>query len=145
MRRSHHTLCVTFSMWRTVRHQLIQKGARRLVVRTTTYHPLVGTVILLVVILPFTPLGKSVVDDYVPYSGRVIDKGFQHDFLGDGSNPYLVIEDARGVRTKRYVSLYTHGIVQVGSYVEKKRGFTEIPLRPGQQDPRNRTLLPTNH
>jgi len=123
--------------WRTVDESTFEVPPRKLVVRTVSYRAWVATTILFLLILPFSQLGKSILDRYVSYSGTVVDEGFHYDYLGGESDAYVVIQDSRGVCTKRYVSLATLARVQLSSYVEKKRGFGETPLRPGQKDPRD--------
>ena len=123
---------------RTVDKRTLEVSPRKLVVRIVPYRAWIATTILFLLVLPFSQLGKSILDSYVSYSGTVVDEGFQYDYLGGESDPYIVIQDSRGDRTRRYVSLATLARVQLSSYVEKKRGFGETPLRPGQKDPRDR-------
>jgi len=127
-------------MWRMVREWTIEFPSRRITFRSVRYRPWVGMAILFLISLPFTQTGKSIRDSYVAYSGTVVDKGFSYDILAGESDPYLVIQDLHGTRTKRYVTLYTHAITDIGTYVEKQRGFKRPPRSRGWQDPRDTSL-----
>lgn len=74
-------------------------------------------------------------DAYVGYSGTVVEKG---DYLWvpfRGVDWYIVLEDSKGHRTKRYVSAYGAAYCHVGDYVVKKKGFGEFPKPPGALTP----------
>jgi hypothetical protein len=47
----------------------------------------------------------------------------------------IILENASGHRTKRYVGAVGYASCDVGSYVEKKRGFGEFPRRLGELTP----------
>jgi hypothetical protein len=110
------------------------------IVRSITYRSGLAVAILLLITLPFCPwMWKSVPDAYFPYSGTVVDKGMEFHLFFDGDNHftnYIVVEDLQGVRKKKYVGDSVFAIVQLGSFVVKKKGLGELPLRAGQLDPR---------
>jgi hypothetical protein len=114
---------------------------RLLIVRSVRFNTTVATVIVFVLTTALCPwMWKSLPDGYFPYSGTVVDKGEEFHLFIAGENHwdnYIVVEDSHGRREKKYVGDYAHAIVQVGTFVVKKRGFSEIPLRPGQTDPRD--------
>ena len=114
--------------------------SRIVVARSVKYRSGVAVAILFLVTLPFCPwMWKSVPDGYFPYSGTVVDKGMEHHFFFDGDNHfnrYIIIQDLHGIHKKKYVSDSVYAIVQVGTFVVKKKGLGEMPLRPGEIDPR---------
>ncbi len=108
-----------------------------IIIRSVRYRAWVGTTIVFLITLPFW-LGKPFLDSYVAYSGTVVDRGTAYDILSGEEDSYIVIEDSRGVRTRRYVTDLTDALLPVGSFVVKKRGFGEVPLRPDRPNPRDR-------
>jgi hypothetical protein len=96
-----------------------------------------GTLALFFLTIPFCPwIWKEVPDSYFAYSGLVVEKGTEHHpFAGEGWANYIVVEDSRGVRTKKYLSDSEYALVEKGTPVVKKRGFGEFPLRSGQLTP----------
>jgi hypothetical protein len=82
---------------------------------------------------------RSLPDGYFPYSGQVVDKGIEFHLFFTGENHwdnYIIVQESDGTRRKKYLGDYAYAIVQTGTYVVKKKGFREIPLSPGQTDPR---------
>lgn len=111
---------------------VIQRSAK-------SYSGLALAVVLLLSGVCFPWLWKGLPDAYFPYSGTIVAKGSEdHNWLtGDMSlDYYIVVEDSRHVRTKKYVTDNVQALVQIGAYVVKKRGFGQWPLSPGQRDPR---------
>ncbi|HEV2988732.1 MAG TPA: hypothetical protein VG759_09840 [Candidatus Angelobacter sp.] len=81
-------------------------------------------------------LWKGIPDEYFPYSGVVVEKGIDSHLAGLGGwGRYIIIQDAPGERTKKYVNLYGYGFVRVGTFVVKKRGLKEYPLPPDELSP----------
>jgi hypothetical protein len=70
-------------------------------------------------------------------SGVVVAKGDYMWVPWRDVDWYIVLEDSQGHRTKRYVSAYGYAYCDIGSYVEKKKGFGEYPRRPGDLTPRD--------
>jgi hypothetical protein len=96
---------------------------------STTVASLLMTALLLVM-CPW--LGKRLVDAYIPYSGVVRDKGTEwHWGLPGDPDRYIILEDARGRRVKRYVSAYGYAFAEVGRFVVKERGLGHYPRHPG--------------
>lgn len=88
------------------------------------------------VILAFCPwLWKGIPDTYFPYSGLVVDKGVDSCLGLGGWGRYIIIQDAEGKRSKKYVNYYGHAFAKVGTFVVKKRGLGEYPLPPGEKPP----------
>jgi hypothetical protein len=82
---------------------------------------------------------KSLPDGYFPYSGQVVYKGTEYHLFFTGENhwdKYIILQDSDGTRRKKYLDDFSYAIVQTGTYVIKRKGFREIPLRPGEKDPR---------
>lgn len=99
--------------------------------RTTAWYLIGATVIL--VLCPW--LWKDIPDAYFPYSGVVVDKG-EDSLLGVGGwARYIVIQDAEGRRSKKYVDAYGYAFARRGTFVEKRRGFGKYPLAPGEKRP----------
>jgi hypothetical protein len=89
------------------------------------------------IVLLFCPwLWQSMIDGYVSYSGVVVDKGIEHHILDvRGNERYIMIRNEKGDISKRYVEHYGYAFTQVGTFVVKKRGFSEYPRRPGERTP----------
>ncbi|HET9285261.1 MAG TPA: hypothetical protein VFR24_25190 [Candidatus Angelobacter sp.] len=88
------------------------------------------------VILALCPwLWKDIPDAYFPYSGIVVDKGTDSLLGVGGWARYIVIQDAEGKRSKKYVDAYGYAFARTGMFVEKKRGFGKYPLAPGEKLP----------
>jgi len=115
-------------------------SAKPVIIRRATFRSGAVLVILGLLTIPFCPwMWKSLPDGYFPYSGQVIDKGVEHHLFFTGENHwdnYIIVQGSDGTKKKKYLSDYPYAIVQIGTYVVKKKGFGEIPLRPGQIDPR---------
>ncbi len=78
-------------------------------------------------------LWKSIPDEYFPYSGVVVEKGRDSCLLGLGGwSRYVIIQDAHGEKTRKYVNRYGYAFVRVGTFVVKKKGLNEYPLSPGE-------------
>jgi hypothetical protein len=91
-----------------------------------------ASLILLLALFFLCPWGwKAVSDHYFPYSGVVVERGC--DLLWYGR--YIVIEDATGKRSKKYVDPYGYAYVRVGMAIIKERGFGKHPLPAGQKPP----------
>src|SRR5215510_10309726 len=97
----------------------------------------IGTTLLLVVLtLPFTThIWTGWWDAYSGYSGVVIDKGSEFHFLRPMTDHFLILEDVRGHRFKKYVGHYGYAFTRVGTFVVKKHGFGEYPRQPGEKTP----------
>jgi hypothetical protein len=89
--------------------------------------------LLLVALCPW--LWQGVRDAYVGYSGTVVAKGNYLWVPLRGIDWYIILEDASGHRTKRYVGALGYGYCDVGSYVVKKKGLGEYPRKPGDLTP----------
>jgi hypothetical protein len=99
--------------------------------RRILYYSAITAVLLIV--CPW--LWHGVRDAYVGYSGTVLGKGNYLLVPFRGMNWYIIFEDTSGHRTKRYVGAVGYAYCDVGSYVEKKRGFGEFPRRLGELTP----------
>lgn len=111
---------------------IIQRSAK-------AYSGVALAIVLLLSGICFPWLWKDLPDAYFPYSGTIVAKGSEdHNWLTGTMtlDYYIVVEDSRGLRTKKYVSAREQALVQIGTYVVKRRGFGEWPLSPGQKDPR---------
>ena len=85
--------------------------------------------------LPFTfHVYKAWWDYYFPYSGVVIDKGWEPHLVG-GFERYLILNDDRGRPFRKYVGYYGHAFTHVGTFVVKRKGFGNYPLSPGEKTP----------
>jgi hypothetical protein len=82
-------------------------------------------------------------DDYISYSGTVVAKGEDYSlidiFLSDHSGPdlYIILQDERGNRSKRYVgsgdsSINDWSRLETGKFVVKNKGLGEFPREPGK-------------
>jgi hypothetical protein len=118
--------------------------ARKVLILRSAIRPLesrVGLAVALCVLIALSPwIWKGALDAYFPYSGTVVDKGSEFHLLNllceDSSWVYyIIVENDHGVRTKKYVSDVGYIWVDKGTFVVKKRGFGEMPLRPGQKTP----------
>ena len=90
----------------------------------------------LTVILLLCPwLWKGLPDAYSSYSGLVVDKGVDSCLGVGGWGRYIIIQDANGKTSKKYVSYYGHAFAKVGTFVVKERGFGKYPLPPGEKPP----------
>jgi hypothetical protein len=109
---------------------------------TTTVIVRSGAVLFLLGFLTmlFCPwMWRSLPDAYFPYSGQVVDKGTEYHLFLTGENHwdnYIIVQQSDGTRSKKYLGDYAYAIIETGTYVVKKKGFREVPLRPGQTDPR---------
>ena len=74
-------------------------------------------------------------DAYVGYSGTVVAKGNYLWVPLRGIDRYIILEDTKGQRTKRYVSALGYAYSDLGSYVVKKKGLGEFPRKPGDLTP----------
>ena len=114
---------------------------QKVVFRSVTIRPLestLGIAVLFGITLLFCPwLWKGLPDAYFPYSGVVAGKGTEFHLLNGWNHwdNYIIVEDAHGGRTKRYLGDSEYALVQTGTFVVKKRGFGELPLQPGQLTP----------
>ena len=118
---------------------------RKVLLVRSTIRPLdsrLGMAVALCVIVALCPwIWKGALDAYFPYSGMVVDKGSEFHILNlfaEGGNwweYYIIVENQHGKRAKKYVSGVTYIWVDKGTFVVKKRGFGEMPLRPGQKTP----------
>ncbi|HET9281233.1 MAG TPA: hypothetical protein VFR24_04660 [Candidatus Angelobacter sp.] len=91
-----------------------------------------GASALLLILFFLCPWGwKSLSDEYFPYSGVVVEKG--SDFAGYGR--YIIIEDAQGKRSKKYVDPYSYAYVRIGTPAIKERGFGKRALPVGEKSP----------
>jgi hypothetical protein len=111
---------------------IIQRSAK-------AYSGVALAIVLLLSGVCFPWLWKSLPDAYFPYSGTIVAKGSEdHNWLTGTMtlDYYIIVEDSRNIRTKKYVTAQQQALVQIGTYVVKKRGFGEWPLSPGQKDPR---------
>lgn len=118
--------------------------ARRiLIVRLITIGPLGSALAILFLIFAFCPWTWNLIpDSYFPYSGVVVDKGSDYHLLDrlltdydDPRSYYIILTDERGSRTKKYVNSVAYMLLEKGTFVVKKRGLGEMPLRPGQKSP----------
>lgn len=92
--------------------------------------------VIIAILLAVCPwLWQGVRDAYVGYSGKVVAKGNYMWVPFRGPDWYIIVEDAQGHRTKRYVSAYGYPYCDVGTYVVKKQGFSEFPRKPGEPTP----------
>jgi len=118
----------------------ISMRRKQVIIKTVTFRSGAVLLILGLLTIPFCPwMWKSLPDGYFPYSGQVIDKGMEHHLFFTGENHwdnYIIVQEADGTRKKKYLGDYAYAVVQAGTYVVKKKGFREIPLRIGQKDPR---------
>ena len=69
---------------------------------------------------------------YYPYSGVVVDKGCEFGFA---YGRYIVIQDPKGQRSKKYVGVYGYAYAPIGMSVTKEKGFGKFPLPAGQKPP----------
>lgn len=74
---------------------------------------------------------KNLSDYYFPYSGVVVEKGYDIAWAGR----HIIIEDTQGRRSKKYVDPYGFAFAKVGTFVVKQKGFGKYPLPPGQKSP----------
>ena len=114
-------------------------GEYRFVSHRTYRRALIGgagtTLLLVVLTLPFTThVWKGSWDSYSAYSGTVVDKQREFHLLGLTSR-YLILDDGRGHRFKKYVDHYGYAFATVGTFVVKKQGFGEYPRPPGEKTP----------
>jgi hypothetical protein len=113
---------------------------KSVIIKMVTFRSGAVLFILGLLTILFCPwMWKSLPDGYFPYSGQVVDKGMEHHLFLTGENHwdnYIIVRNSDGTKKKKYLSDYPYAIVQTGTYVVKKKGFGEIPLRPGQKDPR---------
>jgi hypothetical protein len=75
-------------------------------------------------------------DLYQPYSGTVVSVGTDYFWfarMGNHYRNYIVLAASNGKQEKRYISRLTRFFPRVGAYVEKKKGFSELPKTPGQR------------
>ncbi len=96
---------------------------------------LLNAVMVAAVLVVCPWLWQGARDAYVGYSGVVVAKG---DYLWvslRGVDWYIILEDSKGHRTKRYVSADGYAYCDIGSYVVKKRGFGAYPRKPGDLTP----------
>ena len=104
-----------------------------------SYSAIAMSILLLVSFVIFPWLWKSLPDRYFAYAGTVVEKGTEdHNWLTGTMtlDHYIVVQDERGVKTKKYVSAGEYAFAEVGTYVVKKQGFGKWVLQPGQKDPR---------
>lgn len=86
----------------------------------------------LLVFFFLSPWGlKSFSDYYFPYSGVVVEKGYDIAWR----DRYIIIEDTQGRRSKKYVDPYGYAYARVGTFVVKQKGFGKYPLPPGEESP----------
>lgn len=91
-----------------------------------------GTWILLLILFFVCPWGwKSLSDQYFPYAGIVVNRGYDVGWYGR----YIVIEDAQGKKSQKYVDPYSYAYVRVGTPVIKERGFGKHALPVGEKPP----------
>lgn len=114
--------------------------AQRVILKSLRLGPKTAIAVISSVGLLFCPwIWKPLPDGYFSYSGIVIEKGTEHHFLSTRrrtGNSYVVLQAPDGTRVKKYVSDFAYAIVRPGTFVAKKRGLHELPLRPDQTDPR---------
>lgn len=104
--------------------------------RSTRWRSVIWYLSAALVILALCPwLWKGIPDAYFPYAGVVVEKGVDSYFGVGGWGRYVIIQDAQGRRSKKYVNYYGYAFAKVGTYVVKKRGFKEYPLPPGEKPP----------
>jgi hypothetical protein len=97
------------------------------------------------IFLAFNPwMIKEMIDGYVGYSGRVVNKG---SFIwplgiGDGGvnsggfHYYMIIEDTNGQRQKRYLNFFEYFKCSVGVIATKDKGFYRPVTFAGQMSPK---------
>lgn len=85
-------------------------------------------------IFSFVMLGRSCVDQLVPFNGVVVAKGIDHSVVPVIGSPfyYLVLRDSTGTQHRRFVSSRGY-LVHVGGFVVKSRGFGEEVHEPGKR------------
>lgn len=109
--------------------------------RSVRLGPKATTLIVFGVSLFFCPwIWKPLPDGYFGYSGFVVEKGLEHHIFTAGrrsGDAYIVIRQPDGKREKKYVGDFAYAIISTGTFVVKKRGLQELPLRPDQTDPRD--------
>jgi hypothetical protein len=114
--------------------------AKKVVIKIVAFRSSALLVLLGLLTMLFCPwMWRSLPDGYFPYSGQVVDKGIEFHLFFTGENHwdnYIIVQESDGTRRKKYLGDYAYAIVQTGTYVVKKKGFREIPLSPGQTDPR---------
>jgi hypothetical protein len=98
---------------------------RMVILKSVKLSPWMGTAIVFLATLPFW-MWRPIRDSYFPYSGTVVGEGMQYDILSGEEDSYIIVKDARGVGTKRFVS--SRARLHVGCFVVKKGGFREPPF-----------------
>lgn len=113
----------------------------RVLFKSVRLGPKATTLVLFGVSLFFCPwIWKPLPDGYFGFSGVVVEKGTEHHVFTAGrrtGDTYIVIQRPDGKRGKKYVSDFAYAIISPGTFVVKRRGFRELPLRPDQTDPRD--------
>jgi hypothetical protein len=90
--------------------------------------------VLVLVLCPW--LWQGWIDSYLPYSGTVVDKGIERHLLAVRGDPkYILLRDGSGAIEKRYVGDYGYAFTHIGTYVVKKKGFSEYPHGPNEKTP----------
>lgn len=106
-------------------------------IHSTRLRSLAWYVTALLLVLWFCPWRwKGFLDAYFPYSGVVVEKGIDQNFLLlGGRGRYIVIQDEAGHSTKKYVGYYGYAFAHIGTFVVKKKGFGEYPFPPDEKHP----------